>query len=105
MSLITNEKEFFRAIAKESGLQQKEIRKFYQAMIKVVTDSANSADETKTRLPNFAVLEVKNRDGRIARDPRNSNAIFTPATRQARLRLLPRLKEATSVESYKKTLK
>src|SRR5699024_1783590 len=93
LNQIQDQKHFFREWSRRTGLTQRELVDAYDEMIEIIVESAHDADQTKTIIPEIAVLEDKPEDMRRRRNPRTNQIVITDPTHKAHLRLYPRLKD------------
>lgn len=88
MSQINKQADFYRAIAaklnegSETKYTQKEIRKVWEAVVEVITESAKFADETRTVIPGIGQLRVKPYPSYTAHNPRKPKETIVVPARQ-----------------------
>jgi len=88
--MITTQKDFFTEVAKRANVTKKSVKDIYDAMIEVIVESANSADETRTIIPEIGNLVINTRDAYTGKNPKTGEAIEVPASRRARIRINPK---------------
>ena len=88
--LIENQKDFFTELSARTGKDKKECVEFYNKMVEMIIDSANSSDETSTNIPMIGKLHVKVRPMHIALNPRNNEKVLVNSSRRSNLHLFPR---------------
>ena len=97
--MVTTQKEIFAQIADKTGFTQKDVKTIYSALVDVVKESANSAEESTTILPGIGKLIVYVKAPYTAKNPRTGQPIDMPASRRSRFRINPSFsKEITNGE-------
>lgn len=74
-----NKTEWIAAVAERSGLTKKDTERVLNAALDSIT--ACLVDGEKVQLSGFGTFEVKNREPRMGRNIRTSEAVQIPATR------------------------
>ena len=91
--MITTQKDFFTEVAKKADTTQKAVHEVYDAMIETIVESANSADDTKTIIPEIGFLLVTPKEAYIGKNPKTGEKIQVEATRRTRVRIAPKFSE------------
>ena len=102
--MLTTQKDFFASVAKKADTTQKAVKDVYDAMVETIVESANSADSTKTVLPEIGTLIVTTKEAYVGKNPKTGEAINVAASRRARIRIAPKFTARFAVAA-KKTAK
>ena len=87
-----NKVELIAQIAEKSGLSKKDAEKALAATVDAITEAVSAGD--KVQLVGFGSFEVKQREARVGRNPKE--AIEIPATRVPVFKAGRALKDAVS---------
>lgn len=86
-----NKTELIAAAAEKTGMAKKDTERVVNAALEIIT--ACLADGEKVQLSGFGAFEVKEREARIARNPRTNEPMEIPATRVPAFKPSQALKE------------
>jgi len=87
-----NKTEFIAAFAENAGMPKTEANKALNAFIETVTKALTDGD--KVQLVGFGTFEVRERAGRIGKNPRTGEDINIPATKAPAFKAGKALKDA-----------
>lgn len=94
---IHDQKHFFKEWSRRTGYTQKELMEIYDELIKMIETSANSADETKTIIPQIGTINVKPEGMKKRRNPRTGQFVVVDENRKTHFHLYARFKEKFKV--------
>lgn len=66
-------------VSNETNLTQIDVKKIVQKMLDIISDSLERGETVELR--NFGVFKVKNRRGRLGRNPRTGQEVSVPEKR------------------------
>ena len=75
-----NKTELVAAIAAKTGLSKKDAERAVNATVETISESLIKGE--KVQVSGFGIFEAKKREARVGRNPRTSEPIQIPATRQ-----------------------
>lgn len=93
MANINNKVELFRAIADKTGSTQKEVKAFYNGLIDVIKDTANSQDETHIHLPDLGRINIRVVAPHMGINPKTQEPLYIPTARRTHLKFFPQFTE------------
>ena len=91
-----NKTELIAAVAANTGLTKKDAERAVSATFEAITASLTKGD--KVQVSGFGIFEVKAREARVGRNPRTSEPIQIPATRQPAFKASKALKDVIAKE-------
>ena len=91
---IMNKTELVAAVAEKIGMTKKDAERVINATIDTITENLTKGE--KVSLSGFGIFEVKAREARVGRNPRTSEPIQIPATRQPAFKASKALKDVIS---------
>ncbi len=86
-----NKTELVAAVAEKIGMTKKDAERVINAAVDTITETLTKGE--KVQLSGFGIFEVKAREARVGRNPRTSEAIQIPATRQPAFKASKALKD------------
>ena len=86
-----NKTELIAIAAENAGLTKKDTERVINAAIDTITENLTKGE--KVSLSGFGIFEVKAREARVGRNPRTSEPIQIPATRQPAFKASKALKD------------
>ena len=89
-----NKTELVAAVAAKTGLTKKDAERVVNATLETVSENLIKGE--KVSLSGFGIFEVKAREARVGRNPRTSEPIQIPATRQPAFKASKALKDIIS---------
>lgn len=95
-----NKSELIAAAAERSGMAKKDTERVLNAVLKEMT--ACLARGEKVQLSGFGAFEVKEREARVARNPRTNEPMAVPATQVPVFKPSQTLKETVGKEAFRK---
>lgn len=88
MSNIDNKIDLYRAISENTGMQIKDIKKFYEGFIDTIYKEIDKGDDNMSiHLPHLGKLHVKVKEPYEGTNPRTMEKIYVPASRRAYIKL------------------
>ena len=72
-------KDIVMKVSNETNLTQIDVKKIVQKMLDIISDSLERGETVELR--NFGVFKVKNRRGRLGRNPRTGQEVSVPEKR------------------------
>lgn len=88
--------DVINAIAEQAGISKKEATAAYDAFVDYITDACRSGD--RCAIPGLGSFSVTQRKAREGRNPRTSEKITIPASRNVRFRAGKDLKESINTK-------
>jgi DNA-binding protein HU-beta len=88
--------DVINAIAEQAGISKKEATAAYDAFIEYITDTCQSGE--RCAIPGLGSFSVSQRKAREGRNPRTSEKITIPASRNVRFRAGKDLKESLNAK-------
>ena len=89
-----NKTELVAAVAETIGMTKKDAERVINATVDTITETLTKGE--KVQISGFGIFEVKAREARVGRNPRTSEPIQIPATRQPAFKASQALKNTIS---------
>ena len=89
-----NKTELVAAVSEKSGISKKDAERVVAATFDIIT--AELAKGEKVQISGFGAFEVKEREGRVGRNPRTKEAIEIPASKAPAFKASKALKDTVS---------